>query len=412
MTEKGEVLGLLRKLARQYGTNISYGGANAGGGALSPQNEREMMREYLTQAFTSLDPEFTVEFALGELQSGNDKSRKFCIWLIPLGSVYVDDRDMQEKHQRAIVRSGDSLLEAVSKLDDKDQANRQLMNGLTNVLKPKVKNQIGIGYLDVDEMTKINPELSQWIQQKYESCPDKSFFKSQLGRLVVAHHAMDLDLYQEHVRKLFDPETDSALRDSLLQNIAGFDVGEEQHATVWMLLLENQFPHPGDKKRHDWLESVFVELPSGFTTSNFASTRPVEFDLTMYHNANGIFANHIYGFGYGGGGYAGTGMQKSEGKPALVRQLLNSLWRVEPELSPEYKKNVLTEFLSNWMLVNDINNQFGQDKIKELKITEDMGLLVEMLKSGKKREEFVSNENLSPILRQQLGLNNPSGGIF
>ena len=105
-------------------------------------------------------------------------------------------------------------------------------------------------------------------------------------------------------------------------------------------------------------------------------------------------------------------MQKSEGKPALVRQLLNSLWRVEPELSPEYKKNVLTEFLSNWMLVNDINNQFGQDKIKELKITEDMGLLVEMLKSGKKREEFVSNENLSPILRQQLGLNNPSGGIF
>jgi len=175
-------------------------------------------------------------------------------------------------------------------------------------------------------------------------------------------------------------------------------------------LLENQFPHPDDKKRLEWLKSVFVKLPNGFTTSNFSWVNPLEFDSIMYHNANGIFTSHIYG--YGGGGFGGIGMQQAQGKPALVRRLLNSLWQVEPILSPEYKKNVLTEFLTNWMQINDIKTEFGQDKIKELKITEDMELLVEMLNSGKKRKDLTINE-LSPILRQQLNMRKPGeGGIF
>ena len=392
-SDNGAILVLLRKLARLYGSNIYHG----------TQSEKDVVRDYLIKAFAALDPELSIEFLIGELKSGNEKSRKFCIWIVLLGTIYQNDPVMQEKRQRAIVRSGVDALDAVTSLDDDDQIKQQLLDGLKGSLSPTGK-AYGISHLNLEEMTKINPELRQWIKQKYESCPANSTLKNQLASLLVAHFATDQNLYREQVRKLFDPETDSSLRDSLLQNIGGFDVDEEQHATLWLLLLENQFPHPQDKEHRQWLESVFTDLPKGYSTSNFAAANPVEFNAMhkLHYNGNGILTYR--------NDWEGT--KTSLGKPALTRRLLNNLWRTEAELSPEYKKNVLVKFLNKWMIDNDIKTEFGQDKTKDLKIAEDIELLVEAVKQGKKRNEIIAMPNLSSFVRQTLGLNYQNGGVF
>ena len=401
---------VIKKLARQYGSYI-----------VGASNEADVMREKLLKSLSSRDPEFVIDFALQELESGNSKSRGFCVWLTKFGSIYDGFGDqMYELHQEAIIKKGDSLLAAALRMDLREDFKAGLIRSICRNLYPK-KSQTnpfgGQGLFDKAEIQRLNPNLFQWVREKYESCLPDSIAKKSLGHLATEYFANDKDFLAQNVGEMFDPETEPATREILLELITGWDTSPDLQATILLLMLENQFPHTEDRDHHKWLESIFDDLSPGYSTSRFASSVPLKFESDL---------KRTYGWNYGGytGNHGGPklsrarhsltragvidSLNKADGTTAVVRFLVSKLWSVEPLLSPEYKKNVLLTFLSKWMSINNIEAIYSKEEFEKLQIATDVQQLIEMIESGESREAVLSKGKLSEFVTKFYGF--PGGG--
>ena len=117
--------------------------------------------------------------------------------------------------------------------------------------------------------------------------------------------------------------------------------------------------------------------------------------------------NSIFGFGINfnvgdARNFPGIPQQKVEGTPALIRSLVTHLWKIEPKLSPQYKRDVLQKFLSKWVSINDIETIYSQADLKDLQIDSDLNLLIRKLENPKisPQEQYRGNPLGSPFVKQ------------
>ena len=265
----------------------------------------------------------------------------------------------------------------------------------------------------MNEIERFNPKLLQSVRKQYEGCESDSIAKISLGHLATAYFAKDKDFLAEHVEKLFDSKTEPATRNMVLELIGGWDTSSDLKATILLLLLENQFPHPDDLEHHKWLESTFVDLPVGYSKSKFASKAPLRFESDIRYAYAWNFGSPISG---NQNTAQKTALQRATETPAAIRGLLSTLWSVawktKPSLSPEYKKNELPKFLSKWMSINDIEAIYGDD----LKIASDVQKLIQSMENGSPEISIPATE-ASPSLfvtefRGLRGGSRGSGGRF
>jgi len=302
------------------------------------------------------------------------------------------------------------LLASALRTDLREDIKAGLIENICRNLYPK-KSQTnpfgGQGLFDKAEIQRLNPNLFQWVREKYESCLPDSIAKKSLGHLATEYFANDKDFLAQHVGEMFDPETEPATREILLELITGWDTSPDLQATILLLMLENQFPHTEDRDHHKWLESIFVDLPAGFSSSRFASSIPLKFESDLKRTYAWEFNGTIRG---SPGPKTIDSLAKADGTTAVVRFLVSRLWSVEPSLSPEYKKNVLLKFLSKWMSINDIEAIYSKEEFEKLQIATDVQQLIEMIESGESREAVLYKRKLSGFVTQFWGF--PSGGGF
>lgn len=392
--EKGMLKEAAVKLIRLYGTNVI--GAN---------KEIDQVHSNFLTAFSSRQPDFAVDVALQELKSGNFRSQRFCLWLVILGSIYENDAVMQKRHQEEVVKSANSLLELALKMNGDEGTKQQVLQALTSTLTPKREGGgWGVpGGTTAEQMNVLNPDLKFWVKDKYEQGQLK------LARLAVAHNPTDIEFFADHVRQLFDPTTESKTRDAVFNRLGDFKVDPEDQANAYLLLLDRLFSNITDKQ--------LLELPPGFPQAALAASTPLNFDalLKAHFDGNGnLYYGGFYYAGAGGGGLGGITQNKLEGRPAVIRRVLNELWKIEEKLPVEYKKNVLAKYLVSWMSTNDIEAVYEHPEFARTEIVSDVKLLATISKQGKTHKQ-ITQFSLSPFAKRALGIlggGGGEGGIF
>ena len=423
-SEVAELRDIIQKLARKY---VSF--------VIGKDDEVDAMRANLLKSLSSQGPKFAVDFALEEFESGNAKSRGFCVWLTRIGSVYqrshreVYGEKTPELHQEAFIRAGDLLLAAALRMDFREDLKGDLIRDICRNLYPKEPPKIpgpvetqtmaqvgdrhyvtvpftGHGLFEMKELERLNPKLRQAVRDLYEGFAGDLYIKKSLGYLALAYFAKDKDFHAEHVEQLFNPETEPATRDVVLELVTG-NMSPDLIATTLLLLLENQFPHPNDHEHRDWLESLFDDLPEGYSKSNFSSKVPLKFESNK---------RSFYSWGYDGQ-FSSAVFPKFEFSQGATtsttaRFLVSSLWAIEPALSPDYKQKVLLKFMKKWMSINELQPKTTQKGFSALRIKADVQQMIEMLNSGKSRRDLIQDRKLSDFVSQFGSISSDAGISF